>query len=128
MFLKILFGVCIIGFLLGCYQMVSEGNLTAGNIGQLINSIFFLLALFGYAFKKAIIHRYFAVAMFLWNGVGYLLVTVMFVVMIVSSSGIEAGAGSVLLIFLGYGFISYLMYIMFLYGFRSPHIWRRKDA
>jgi drug/metabolite transporter (DMT)-like permease len=126
--LKVLFGVCLVGFLLGCYQIVARDEFTAAHVGQLINSIFFLLALFGYAFKKKIIHRYFSIVMFLWNGVGYLFVTVMFLFMVLSSTGIEAGVGSVILMLLGYGLVSYLMYIMFCYSFRSPDIWSKNET
>ena len=126
--LKGFFIVMLLAFLVGSYGILTKDDLNAGDAGQFVNSIFFLIALYGYAFKKAIIHRYFAIAIFAWNTIGYLVVTGFLIFLIVSSSGESFKADSMGFFVVGYSVISFLMYVMFMYAFRSPDIWRKKQA
>lgn len=125
--LKAFFIFMLLGFVAGTYQSLSQDNLEAGDIGQFVNSIFFLIALYGYAFRKAIIHRYFAIAIFLWNGVGYLVVTGFFIFMAISSSAGSFQVSSLAFLLTGYAVISFMMYVMFRYAFKSPDIWRKNN-
>ncbi len=125
--LKAFFLLMLLGFLVGSYGILTKDDLNAGDAGQFVNSIFFLIALYGYAYKKAIVHRYFAIAIFVWNTIGYLVVTGFLVFLLVSSSAESFKADSLGFFVVGYAIISFMMYVMFMYAFKSPDIWRNSQ-